>query len=234
VLLIYTMKLLPCLVLLAALTPACGSAPTAASSTQDETAGQATTGDRFANINWVSPCPSKTPCAKTTVQLTSLPESERAGGTVYRGSTLSLDNVTYLSTLGIRKIIDLEVMPWHTGPEEKFVRQADASLPQDKSITLVKYALSPIWTPDDDKINDIMKEISTSVDAHQSVYVHCALGRDRTGMVIALHRVINEGWAPADAYQEWEAHGFNDTLLHRVEFRPLDDYFHDKTAWHPN
>lgn len=34
------------------------------------------------------------------------------------------------------------------------------------------------------------------------IYVHCHGGNDRTGLVIALHRVFNEGWPVMKAYRE--------------------------------
>ena len=37
--------------------------------------------------------------------------------------------------------------------------------------------------------------------------VHCAAGAQRTGMCILLHRVINEGWTVAEAYEETRSYG---------------------------
>lgn len=33
------------------------------------------------------------------------------------------------------------------------------------------------------------------------VYIHCKRGRDRTSLLVALHLVIDHGWAPGDAWQ---------------------------------
>ena len=45
--------------------------------------------------------------------------------------------------------------------------------------------------------------------AHQPVFVHCAHGNDRTGLVVALYRVRYEGWKPLAAHDEMVAKGHN-------------------------
>ena len=50
------------------------------------------------------------------------------------------------------------------------------------------------------------------------IFVHCAKGMDRTGAVIALHRVFNEGWGAREARAEMTARGFNGILLTLKEY----------------
>lgn len=44
------------------------------------------------------------------------------------------------------------------------------------------------------------------------VYVHCAHGQDRTGIVIGIHRVMHDGWTKAQAKREMIEHGFSPEL----------------------
>jgi hypothetical protein len=56
----------------------------------------------------------------------------------------------------------------------------------------------------------------------QPVYIHCELGRDRSGLIIGLYRVRYEGWSPCAAYAEMQQFGFNERL------RGLDRYFWER------
>ena len=42
----------------------------------------------------------------------------------------------------------------------------------------------------------------------KKVFVHCHLGEDRTGMMIAAYRMAEEGWTAAEARNEMEKFGF--------------------------
>ncbi|HEX6962007.1 MAG TPA: hypothetical protein VF175_09085 [Lacipirellula sp.] len=51
------------------------------------------------------------------------------------------------------------------------------------------------------------------------IFIHCELGRDRSGLVIGLYRIRCEGWSVCAAYAEMQRFGFNERL------RGLDRYF---------
>ena len=71
-----------------------------------------------------------------------------------------------------------------------------------------------IETPNDNEVDDILAKMGDP--SLQPVYVHCTEGVDRTGLIIALYRVIEQGWAPKDAHDEMMAHGFK-SLIDRDE-----------------
>jgi protein tyrosine/serine phosphatase len=48
---------------------------------------------------------------------------------------------------------------------------------------------------------------------NQPIYVHCALGRDRTGIVAAIYRIEKQGWSFDEAEQEMRDFGFNDVWI---------------------
>jgi len=57
----------------------------------------------------------------------------------------------------------------------------------------------------------VRKALSVMTDpANQPVFVHCAHGKDRTGVVAAVYRMEVDGWSVADAEAEMEAFGFHD------------------------
>jgi protein tyrosine/serine phosphatase len=51
------------------------------------------------------------------------------------------------------------------------------------------------------------------------VYIHCDLGRDRAGLIVALYRVRYECWSRCAAYAEMKSFGF------KWRFRAMERYF---------
>jgi protein tyrosine phosphatase (PTP) superfamily phosphohydrolase (DUF442 family) len=81
-------------------------------------------------------------------------------------------------------------------------------------------------TPNEDLYIDQALSLMTD-PRYQPVFIHCSLGVDRTGLLVALFRVMN-GWSPEDAHAEWVEsghHGFTGFLL-----REMDGYFYKKAA----
>ena len=50
--------------------------------------------------------------------------------------------------------------------------------------------------------------------ANQPVYVHCAGGRHRTGVMTAVYRMTNDGWTSEQAFQEMKQYKFGADFLH--------------------
>lgn len=96
---------------------------------------------------------------------------------------------------GIRTIIDLGAHTPGT-PEETTA----ATLAEELGVKRYRFGLIGDATGDP---NDYVLALRILNDpAHQPVWVHCAAGSERTGCLVALHRVIREGWTPEDAYAE--------------------------------
>jgi protein tyrosine phosphatase (PTP) superfamily phosphohydrolase (DUF442 family) len=45
--------------------------------------------------------------------------------------------------------------------------------------------------------------------APKPAFVHCRLGRDRTGLCVAVYRIVAQGWDRDRAIRELYAHGYN-------------------------
>ena len=52
----------------------------------------------------------------------------------------------------------------------------------------------------------------------QPVYVHCAGGRHRTGVMTAVYRISHDGWTADEAFRGNEASKFGADFLH-AEFK---------------
>jgi protein tyrosine phosphatase (PTP) superfamily phosphohydrolase (DUF442 family) len=55
---------------------------------------------------------------------------------------------------------------------------------------------------------------------NRPVVIHCQHGADRTGAIVALYRVVVQGWTKEDAIREMDEGGFHHSSL----FRNLDRY----------
>lgn len=64
---------------------------------------------------------------------------------------------------------------------------------------------------------------------HPPVYLHCAHGVDRTGMIVGLYRMSVQGWSAEDAYAEYEANGHG--FFRKIFTWPMDAYFFKYARW---
>jgi tyrosine-protein phosphatase SIW14 len=146
---------------------------------------------------------------------------------IYRGGHPDAGGLQYLKNLGITTIIDLEIgdfieaTPWSIAEE---IAGATALGINDIREPMSAFELA-VSSSFDDEINRILAILADP--SQKPVYVHCAHGQDRTGLVIGLERVFNEGWTPAAAWNEMLSYGFHE------EFLGLDGYFFRKTGWNP-
>lgn len=130
---------------------------------------------------------------------------------IYRGGRLDEGGILRLQKLGVKTILNLENDGSAIALEAKWAKAA--------SIAQVSSPLSGEWTPNDAQVDRILKLLADP--SKRPIYIHCMKGMDRTGMIVALHRVYNEGWTRAHAEQERDALGFNHWLGY------LDRYY----AW---
>jgi protein tyrosine/serine phosphatase len=147
----------------------------------------------------------------------------RAG--LYRGGHPSTAGVAFLKKIGIKTIVDLEVgdfieaTPWSISEE-----LSDAKA---QKITVLRYPMSAFEPAVSSDFDHMIDTIMTKLDdpSLMPIYVHCAHGQDRTGLVIGLERVIDEGWTPKAAHDEMLKLGFHPL------FEGLNHYFEEKTGF---
>lgn len=80
--------------------------------------------------------------------------------------------------------------------------------------------LTPYWfeldVGDPPTVEEIERIVGTISDpANQPVLVHCRLGQDRTGLVIASYRIIKDRWTFDRAYEELKDYAFGGVEVHR-------------------
>jgi tyrosine-protein phosphatase SIW14 len=75
-------------------------------------------------------------------------------------------------------------------------------------------------SPHDDVFVKFLKLVQDN--PHKKIFLHCRLGEDRTGMMIASYRMAAEGWTADEAMHEMQRFGF--TAVHHVMCPGLASY----------
>ncbi len=134
---------------------------------------------------------------------------------IYRGARPSAQGMRDLAALGVRTDIDLEKPAALVATERQYAAQT--------GIAFAPEPMSYLFEPSDALVDEILSIMADP--AQQPVFLHCKLGNDRTGLIVALYRVFDEGWDPADAWQEMMDLGF-----HRI-WVGLSHYFEEVTGY---
>lgn len=121
---------------------------------------------------------------------------------IYRGGRLEQHGVVALKQMGFKTILNLENDGGEIAQEAVWAKAA--------GVVQISQPMSGFRTPSDRQVDTILAILADP--ANRPIYVHCKKGMDRTGIVIALHRVYNEGWTVARAEHERDVLGFNSYL----------------------
>lgn len=142
-----------------------------------------------------------------------IPNFQKTTDSIYRGGRPTVQGLQYLKASGFKSIINLE-------NDSKMVA---AELANAKKLGLQMYSAPMSWqtTPDDKQVNAILAALQNP--QMYPIFVHCHYGKDRTGMIIGLHRVLTQKWTVKDAYNEMLKYGYH------PEYKALDNYFRAKT-----
>lgn len=138
-------------------------------------------------------------------------EFYKVSDTLYCGSEpTSKDKVEMLKNMGIKTIIDLRFF--------NGVKQEELWA---KEFGIDYFHISTgVVRPDEAKIKTVLAMVEDP--KYQPLYVHCRTGCDRTGVIVGLYRVCNQGWTKEDAYKEMLSHHFRPVFFGLQ--RKFDDF----------
>lgn len=150
---------------------------------------------------------SLTDAARTSERLFGLPGLRNVGRVapgIYRGAQPTAEGYATLKRMGIRTVVNLRAKHG----ERKAVEAAGM-----RAVAVPIDALARIDAA------AVRKAVALLADpANRPVFVHCAHGRDRTGVVVAVYRMDVDGWDVSDAEAEMQSFGFNDVWRHLKRF----------------
>jgi protein tyrosine/serine phosphatase len=118
---------------------------------------------------------------------------------ILRGGQPSAEGWTYLKSQGITDVIKLNTEEEGSDAPAEAMGMAVHRFP-------IPWWRQMLWRP---KMSDVQAAVSL-IAPH--TLVHCKLGEDRTGIIVACYRVWKQGWSKEDAENEMLAHGFHISL----------------------
>jgi tyrosine-protein phosphatase SIW14 len=111
---------------------------------------------------------------------------------VYRGAQPTAQGFQYLSSLGVKTVIDLREHDQRSAIEERWVTAA--------GMKYVNVPMTGMTPPTAAEIGKILGLMENSVSG--PVFVHCKRGADRTGAVVASYRIDHDHWDNSRALKE--------------------------------
>lgn len=153
--------------------------------------------------------------AEAADQYPELPRLHQISERLYRGAQPLPGGIRRLAELGINTIINLRGANAQTRADEV----------EAKSLGLNYFNIRlPIWgRPNDSRVQRILEIINAPESGR--VFIHCRDGIDRTGMIVALHRIRSESWSSEKAIAEADRSGMRS---HQYWMR---DYIRDFYVW---
>jgi protein tyrosine/serine phosphatase len=126
----------------------------------------------------------------------------RINASYYRGAQPDRDDYADLKALGIKTVIDLQkdFKAW----EERLVKA--------RGMKFYRIPMTTRVEPTKEQLESFLRLVNDP--ANQPVYVHCAGGRHRTGVMTAVYRMTHDGWTADQAFKEMKRYDFGADFLH--------------------
>lgn len=127
------------------------------------------------------------------VQLQGSDNFYKVSDELYRAAQPSKDDMRAYEKFGIRTVINLRGF------------NSDKSEVRGTGLKLVEIPIKT-WRAGDDK--NVVAVLQAIRDAEKPVLIHCMHGADRTGMMVAMYRMVEQGWSREAAVDEMMNGGY--------------------------
>ncbi len=137
--------------------------------------------------------PSYDAMGKPLAEVKGIKKIARVSDILYRGDQPSREGFQHLKNMGIKTVVTLRAM--HS--------QAYKMKGTGLRYVWISYK---VWHSEDEDVVAFLKVVQNP--ENQPVFVHCTLGADRTGLMVAMYRILEEGWTKEQAIAEMKEYGF--------------------------
>jgi len=144
--------------------------------------------------------PARNPRWATPITRPGLPNLHKVSDDLYRGAQPEALGFSELKKLGVKTVVNLRLA--HSDRDE--MKKAGLKAGADFKYVHIRMEA---WDADEDEVVELLKVLADP--ANRPVFVHCKHGADRTGMAVAIYRIICQGWTKVDAIDEMRNGGFN-------------------------
>ncbi len=148
--------------------------------------------------------PNEAKASERIFNLRGLSNVGRVSPGIYRGTQPLPEGYDTLKKMGVRTVINLRS------------KHSEKNTVEASGMKSIEVPFSVLKDVNIEKVNSLI-DIMINPD-NQPVYVHCKLGQDRTGIVIAAYRIRVDRWSLKEAEAEMQAFGFNDLWYELKEF----------------
>lgn len=128
------------------------------------------------------------------IELSGCPNLHKVSDVLYRSAQPEDEGFEELSKIGIKTVVNLR--KWHSDRDEL----------EGSGIGYVPIKMKT-WEPEDEHVIAFLKTVCDP--AKQPVLVHCQHGADRTGTMVAIYRIVVQGWEKDEAIKEMIEGGYN-------------------------
>jgi uncharacterized protein (TIGR01244 family) len=136
-----------------------------------------------------------TGCHTVGTRVNGIDNFDTVNASLYRGAQPSREGIEELKRRGVRTVVNLRD---DANPDER--QWADQA-----GMRYVVIPMSPMKV-EPAKVAAFLDEMKQSP---QPVFVHCRQGRDRTGLEVAVYRIVEDDWSREAALKELYAHGYH-------------------------
>jgi len=143
--------------------------------------------------------------AATAVQAAGLSNCYKLDAKLYRGAQPDEQGMRSLQAMGVKTLLDLRSS------------SRDVQLAKGTNLRLLHRPISA-WNPRYEQLLAVQRELLQK-DA-QPVMLHCLHGADRTGVAVAVYRILHHGYSKQQAVEEMRHGGFG----HHAIFGGLSDF----------
>ncbi len=156
---------------------------------------------------------TSTALTQNELRYPELPNFHKVNTVLFRGGQPKPEGFQVLKQLGVKTIINLR-------DDDKRARE-EGVLAQGEGFRYLNIPLGRWGRPDDKEVEQVLSLINNP--ENQPVFVHCAHGADRTGVVIAAYRISHDGWNSEQAKAEAKRYGLKPWQLGMKDY--IRDYY---------